>query len=456
MLPEFSLDYQPQPEHAKEDRLSIHFGNWFLDTTEPRFRHLRRRLAPPPENSAHPEQFGWLFAVPSAARMVTEAMRVRKPRGFLTGESLPETPFPLFTGNLHCFQETRAGGRRRYKLQARLSLNAIRYAHYLNLPRPAECIRPGFEQLCQGITRHEYGGEFPLEREFRDNWIPEVFRLYSMAASPAHWQENLRRYLTGARNAIHSELARVAGLYDLELESEDDDYSLRQAEIAFDLRHENPLGLLHSLDATLRRLAALYTRQEHEPPPHLPENDLNCPSWTFRISRGVSVRLYAKTNRRLRLEVIHDFTKQGRSHTFTSLSAVCSFLQSLRAESASILSDFMDRLRALNPPVWRPCSPFGFVTRWFAALPRGSESLGHDLLRVLAYQGSIRLAANDPFRPLVLALRRHGLVHHVGDGDVVTAEWHLALQGLQTLLAQDTFPPCRVRTRAPRVRYRPE
>jgi hypothetical protein len=59
-----------------------------------------------------------------------------------------------------------------------------------------------------------------------------------------------------------------------------------------------------------------------------------------------------------------------------ALGVTLTFLQSLRAESASILADFMDRLRAFNPPVWRPCSPFGFVTRWFAALPRGSETLG--------------------------------------------------------------------------------
>jgi len=471
VLPEFSLDYLPQIDHAREDKISIDIGGWFVNCQPSTIRSIRAALGQPPANSETPEHYGWLFQQPNHNND-TEPMKVRHfSRGtILTVNNASNAPYPLFTGTLKTSvvstPQTRVATRR-YKFNARLYLNPLRYARHQFAVRPANIVRAGSEMLCHGFSPQAAGGELPLDREIRDNFLPMAGRMFQIANDPTQWHGRVVGYLRSVRNVLGSELRRAVQQNGAQLEyphmprtgTPVTKFNVREVEITFDFRHEDPLGQIHALEPSLRILSSRTTRRDYGLPANGSVRDLNCISWTFHFRRGIAVKLYAKTTRRIRLEICYDLSERDGRHTFQSLAGVFRFLHNLRQDALTHVADFFARLRALSPPDLDLTSPLGFLREWFATIPKKSQNIGPDLLLILVHNLQICLADNDPMRSAVLALRRRGLLRFNGTGDEVTEQWQSAFGYLRYLLPNERIRPARVRSPAlhasPQARVRP-
>lgn len=440
-------------------------GTWIVTAHTENVSQLRRFLAPPPEASPIPEAYGWLFRAPSDARPVTEKMVLRSPRGMLNESSPPDAPYPLFTGSLQwrLVSHNPAHLPAAYRVSAHLNLNGLRFARHQWAYKPGGFARAGHAAICRGITPIEYNGEIPLDTTERDNWVPTGGRMFPQALAPERWEFFIRDHLARTEAALETELERAA------LRSQADiirtaHFSVKSVEVAFDFHSENPLGQLNALESAFRQVAGSFRLRRYvasgiDPTRELESNaaresltaehgvDLNSPSWTFYLGRGLSLKVYAKTTRRIRFELAHTLLERDIRHVFQSRAGVLNLLRELRGESAQILSRMFERLRALRPPVTNPSPPFGFLVEWFASLPSDCSTIGQHLLRLLAYNQCIRLAENDPMRRAVLALRRHGLLVRPGGSYVVAPRWHSAFIGLRSQILADAIPQARLRRR---------
>src|SRR5690606_28503415 len=73
---------------------------------------------------------------------------------------------------------------------------------------------------------------------------------------------------------------------------------------------DNPVSLVHDLAPYLNLLGAEYSDRRYPAGYRETRRDRNSPSVKVLLRPGVFLRLYAKTNRRVRFEITHDFRKE--------------------------------------------------------------------------------------------------------------------------------------------------
>ena len=309
-LSPLSFEHEVTAEEGREDKIELCLGNWIIRANATEFRDLQESLAVPMEylrDSAEAGSLsGYLFNRPNVINGRVRRLTVRKTR-LESAAHIANAGKPLFGGEWVYRQGERfADGRRAYTTSLNLSLNPLRYVRHQPKPRPIGSPDTwGAARITENDNDWAHRGEFALDG--RDNWLHDTpyFRAFT---NSSRWENHLRRYVQGIGNAMSAELHRATGAYPLDI-SHPQDFRLKKVEVAFEFAATEPTELLRSFASPAPHaliVADDFSIRGFKYRPPETRRVKNSLSLTVNIRQGVFLRVYAKTNRRIRFEIIHE------------------------------------------------------------------------------------------------------------------------------------------------------
>ncbi|MEI9893066.1 MAG: hypothetical protein WDN28_03925 [Chthoniobacter sp.] len=424
-LPQFSVDLQVSEETGREDKIEIDLGRWILSGSPRILDQVRSFISSPPEemrprlNPGDPHPYGWIFARPSNPGIRREHLRVRKRaiegrEGQIIAERL------LFAGKWKLAYRKNTPDRI-FPTYLALSLNPLRYLRYQPIPNPlprpnatdwprAELFFPHASDVRQN------GGEFSLDGE--DNWLCDTSSL-SEWSNPTRWYRHVDTYIQGVVDTFNAELERVTTPRQVGVEHEND-FIIRKVETIWEFRADEPTEVVASLVPHLTAYRASSAEMQ-EFPVRLPTREVNSISLLMKLSRNTSLRVYAKTNRRIRFEVIQEqinhrellnepIRPRGASaeRRIRPWEQIQIALSVLRARAANELNAVLRHLAQRMRTEPSHLSGFAFMMRIGAILQ--NEDLALTVVSLLVHHQLIEPRNAPQLQSACSLLREHGVL----------------------------------------------
>jgi hypothetical protein len=351
VLQPFSFSCQVQARDAKHDKLLLRVKHAILNGSEEALDSFRNYLAAPPRNLRAidtGETWGKIFKRPPVSLWMPLKIR-NSTKGVAS-----LLPLPLFSGQ---YSFKRAPGSQRWITDLDLLLNQTRFLRNQNpetfIP-PRGPPRGTFSSsdatfFERGDVRT--GGEESLDSN--DNWIPdtpEFERLHDPRLGP----RSLRTYLNGILESIDAELQRVANSRRVAITYRPridlSRFDLKSAETYFEFSSGGltRVWLVASLESLLRSYGDLPLTVHHYPLPPIWDGIGMSRMLTLTVRTGVELKIYAKTNRRVRVEVVHNFAGEKRcrkKHTFATIDGIARLLDELREDATKTVNDVFRHFR---------------------------------------------------------------------------------------------------------------
>ena len=136
------------------------------------------------------------------------------------------------------------------------------------------------------------------------------------------------------------------------------------------------------------------------------ENDEQSLSLFIELRKGVALRIYAKTNQRIRFEIQHSLDKATRplqgEQRFDSIETLLEQLRILREDAADLVNDF---LQDLGTPEAHPSTsraPLMLITEVCNAAQ--SYAKAASILEALSVTGRLVLTDKSPLRQAIMRL----------------------------------------------------
>lgn len=252
--------------------------------------------------------------------------------------------------------------------------------------------------------------ELPLVPD--DNVIIGKNRRFSFALSQP-LEQHLRNYVGGTlgifvQHLVDCDVLPVASspnstgsIY------EPTEYSLGDIEFYWEFDHETPIAFVDTLTHYLPRVAKRMRVTRKQLGRIETEVSLQSQSATIFLSRNRQVKVYAKTNRRIRFEVTfpdgYRSTTYRRS-TYGTLEEFIAAVSHLKAEAADTLNDVFSNLWNWVDPHRLDATP----DQLRAAIVSAAEDpfVATTIIYNLAKHGRIALKPGDPLRPTVKRLAK--------------------------------------------------
>lgn len=324
LLPWFDPARPVDPRTARQDKIELVWGTWLVD-------------APPDElegywlsrtgmRAVSRAEYGALVAggvpageegrtldLPSIFTIVDRRDPICPQMKIAAGGRGRGEARPLFGGYVNSSVHRRHGPNMELRLSTYLDLNPTRYIAYQDMRGFVSGQHPSTWNL--GSPRLMYrrratptvGTETVLDGN--DNVILSSRR--DAFAQADAWPIHLRRFWDGVRNLIDATL--VADVEEPgRTRRVSDAINLRSVETYFEFRAESPQVLVQELGPIIEPLAAEGRTRDY---PHgsiegWPE--VNSRVVRLRLRAGVWLKIYAKTNERVRFEIRHDLTEDAR------------------------------------------------------------------------------------------------------------------------------------------------
>ncbi|MEP3525064.1 MAG: hypothetical protein ABJN24_06530 [Hyphomicrobiales bacterium] len=193
-------------------------------------------------------------------------------------------------------------------------------------------------------------------------------------------------------------------------------FNIRQVETYWTLNSAEPIHDLMQVEPRFRALGAESNRRIYANVMNDLETELNVPSLTTRVARGLTAKLYPKTNRSARFEFTRDFHQRSTgdpAHTFEgarAIDGVINLLASCREQAATharnlgqLLAE--DERNDTHHPAYR------LVEEIVLAAP--NRRIRQLLLELLINNRSYTSIPNDEMRNPIRRLVRRGVVERV-------------------------------------------
>lgn len=498
----FSLDTKFLPEDAGEDKIDLNLGAWRVLGLTPGddiVDEFKSYLSSPPEDE---EDFAWESTVVPGAPPLYGAFlcrltgkedrkfRLRKQAVIHPTDSRRIEP-PLCSG----FCRFRLDSQRLpitgdfiHSAKLYLSLNLQRFIRHQ--PPQDNPKRPHTPRLQRRKEKRCLHGD---EQSFdgQDNWLPDTPEWRHYAA-----KEHMAKYLELIGDQMGKELSRACdiieqGVLQIDREADwerigwdrEDTYSLSQVETLWEFPADNPIATVWELGTKLMHLfktggkVAMHEMQVKEA-----GLNYNSPCFSIPIAENVRLKLYAKTNRRIRFEIVHSelwnqraaLLKEAGLNPQTggrSWNDVPHLLKALRQRAAKHMNNVMEHLQTVQTPELKPKTLLELITAVFEAIPptifkqtrmdriqtmliwlcfhkgyRGGIKKGpySDALKTLAERGIIKFDHKRKFYVLTNAYKDAAAALSSIAGDPL-----LALMGIDpsefVLQPTSLLPPVRVR-----------
>ncbi len=217
-----------------------------------------------------------------------------------------------------------------------------------------------------------------------------------------------------------------------------------------------PIWLVASLEEPLRSYNELRLRVRDYPIPPIWDGIGMSRVLTLTIRNGVKLKIYAKTDRRVRVEVVHDLTSalipaeigdlgsSRKKHTFATIEGVARLLDALRNDAAKVVNDVFRHLR--NSAALPATDKTGIdLVRDFTTTVKLRDT-ARILFDALIDKGSI--TSLTQYRVALARLRKAGILQTQDTNHrkehVVTAQYRHALKMLRE---HSAFPHLTIRHR---------
>ena len=447
----FSLDADISAATAKQDRIRVRFGSWRLKGRTSDIDAIREQMGCPPLNCRDlnnlAEIYGRFLLRPQKHQSFRPPMSTRD-RPLKLGDSI--LPPPIFSGRWTFSKYARADDvevTTNTHLDVWLNPNVfVRHQLPVPLPDPAEPGSWPVEVL--------FGNELPKrvkdEESYdgRENWLPSYQRLTAFTKS-ARWQRHLRNLVCSVPEQFEAELNRLNllnGAPHVEIEREENG-QLSVVETYWEFSSDSPISdVLNLRDGFLSLVSGLRRTRFYPVPEETVER--NCVSLIGDISPGKQLRIYAKTNRRVRVEVIHTLGRNkyrlpgGRSAA--KWDGLAAMIESLAEDAAETVRSAFNRLKAQTQFLPSDLNAYDLVLKIGSA--SHDESIAKQICDSLVAVGAIAAAGNsDRISRTLQRLRKGGVLEYRGDAGqggnyVIESRYRGALQELQQ---RRNFNDCR-------------
>ena len=336
---------------------------------------------------------------------------IRRRPHVINGETLP---VPIFAGELRYSQYYRRERERitHTALTLVVNCNPTRFARFI-MPNP----QFGSDTVPLGIAAPECDDEFALDG--KDNWILQGEQ--DAACSAREWPKHVLRYLESIETLVLAEIAWASYETNTEFHRTGEamvervPLKLATVETYWEFEHETPLALVSTLHDLLQDFSMQTTARQFPSRQAIAAegHEGNALFATLKIRAGVTLKLYAKTNRRIRLEVEHDLQTNRRiladSHRLQDLPQLAQCLSILTDNAAAILNRAFSHIRR------RVAVGFGAINEAHLLLRIGklacNESIALVIVELLRSRGAV---APDnraaPLRLSLIDLSRHGVL----------------------------------------------
>ena len=344
LLPQFSFDVVVQPGEGKFDKITLWIDHYTYHGTTYNIQLFKRALAA-----------GRIFNQPgSSPKSWMHIRRVSRP-------GVNGSP-PLFTGDYSFAfgQEYDSTHPQLVHAKLRLSLNPTRFLRHQN---SGNYIPPRRDFASTTATFFEANAisetdEFALDGE--DNWIPDL-PAFENLSHPAFSHRIVRDYIEGFLWEINLDATQAADSVPIGFRDDlsDKRFNVRYVETYFEFAvpDMSPPHMVSSLEPLLQSYNELgLTGKDWRFAGPQPWSGLSR-VLIVKIRTGVLLRVYAKTNKRVRFEVVHDLTKasvpklptesiaEEARHTSPTLDGVYRILRRVRTDAAQIVNSIFEHMR---------------------------------------------------------------------------------------------------------------
>lgn len=407
-LPALNFLTPLDPEEGRHDKIELQVGSWAVEGTANQIDAFRRALASDEGLDAIP----WHGAVrwfknPSHQGQSRRDLKTRTGEVSIGEGERPKLLFSAsakFTGYLWGSSSA-----------TRTSFITLRL--YMSLTRLMRYQRPGLVQGWQeswGAETSEVRlvgralrarNEYSLDGE--DNWLPNLEFWQEMSRGGSHLASP-QLYLDAILSAWESEAQRAAQLSGVQfIPNQVPQINLQKVETYWEFKATDPSGAVKMLTYPLERFTAMSSVQEF---PLQQDIDGNARSLLVRLRQGEHLRVYAKTNRRLRFEVVLKLTGaqrfvQFQSHTGTDLSDLLEVAREMSCETLSGCFSYLARSHHVDGDDEPPF-------RLIAELVEGaaSRSVAYEILTLLIHNGRVVSRFTPRLVPSLKVLKRRGVL----------------------------------------------
>ena len=354
LLPQFSFDVVVQPGEGKFDKITLWIDHGICQGTINQIQLFKRALA-----------LGRIFNQPGGRPKSWMQIR-RASRPGANGSP------PLFTGECSFafaeWYDPTNPNPQSARTKLRLNLNLSRFLHHQS---SSDYIPPRRDFAATTATFFEADAlpetdEFALDDE--DNWIPDL-PAFENLARPGFSDRIVRDYIEGLLREIDSDATRAADSVPVQAadflpfwfqdDLSDKRFNVRYVETYFEFAvlGMSPPHVVSSLEPLLQSYNELgLTGKDWRFAGPQPWSGLSR-VLIVKIRTGVLLRVYAKTNRRVRFEVVHDLTKasvpklptesiaEEARHTSPTLDGVYRILRRVRTDAAQIVNSIFEHMR---------------------------------------------------------------------------------------------------------------
>ncbi len=432
-LPPFSFEATVSAETARQDKMEIlaEHGTSFDDAGELAL-FLHYLGAPPARSDDESEAFGRIFCRPRRQHPPFADQLIRR----RTLSRQPSVSAPLFSGLLRVI-----GNSPPWRIKTLLSLNPTRFSRHQARLYPTRQMQvagtPSMPLLFRIDAPLEHEGEFALIES--DNWIPDSLR-WERFTRPSLWTRNLRDYVSGVLEEITSDIQRAADQVGVSIGRTISNWlNVLSVETYWEFAVNDPTGAVRSLEPMLATYGASQVNSA-DYPVQSAESVENSRRISLRTRVGEILKIYAKTNRRIRFEVTHclggngPFRLPAGGHTFSNAETLMGVFDQLATCAASRVNSVLHhfRCRASAPEAHKPV--LWLVADVLAACD--TPQAAREILQVLVNNGSIavgsRTALGIVHRANLARLVRSGVLANSNRRYAVTAAYRRALEQIQS------------------------
>lgn len=350
---------------------------------------------------------GMIFTRAGGTRADFRKLDVRKSPSLLR-DNAGEIPRPLFAGRLRA-NVTSLQSLISIRLTADLKLNPTHYVrHSLPRGRRRQVLAP-FADVFEREESPDTGTEQSLDG--RDNWIPLTeANAYPRTASEIAALR--QQYFLSVHSRYAYEIETAARRCRFEVQPSPLAYrgQLGVCESYWEFLHDEPIRLVEAMEPIVLRFCAYVEAHKF-----VRENIVNSVMLRCTVRKGVILRIYSKTNRRIRIEVEHDLSScnvpvEGEI-AFQSLADLEAGLETMREDSARIVNQFLEMADEPSAHNATQLSPAALWLRVLGATRDDAEQ-AEQILQLFCTTGRIVANKLNPLTPAIKQLGRWGFVRN--------------------------------------------
>lgn len=432
-LIQFTPNTRVEARNAMIDRMQLMVGHWVYFGTEPNVKNALSDLR--------------LATVATAAGAEVPLFRGRTVTNLYRDLPIPfassgfggsnYSARPLIAGHMERVSYRNSRSSREVgevvRMVANATLNVTRFIQAQQFRRITRLNRPRLvSEFVLAIEPNEdwYQDEFPLVPS--TNVLIGDNRKYAHALSRT-LSEHFRDNVETADRLLTDALRFGADGHDVEIRRLPH-FGLSEIEIYWEFDHHDPIRQVETMAPWLSRLSRELRRSRefvedyHE---HLEGQSLKI---ELRLGHSKRLRVYSKTNRRVRMEVILEagaISAICGARTSTNLEEASGWLERLVADAARELNEVLEGAPGEIREVPQR-TPVELVSRLFEAV--GDEQVARAMLSTLIAYGRFAPGLNDALADARDAMSRRGLIQTLRSRSrvyVIADEYASALETLQ-------------------------